>query len=344
MESRYFELVLENPNLTSSHFRAFELGAENKMEKWYFEQILNLNDDQALAFKAGLENKMEKFEQIPNLTGDQAWVFVAGAENKMESRYFELVLENPNLTSSHFRAFKAGLEKKMEKWYFEQIPNLANNQVLTLIYFVEGGIRDRDFLKNAMEMVSTLFQHNYIFNSGEFFDYYNEILSIPNEWIAEFGKVPQEEYGEIKMSVAFLLKQRNIGIDRTSVTDAIKEILLNQDKYGNVSLYRGRNIVFVANNELVQHSEEPRFLKSKIRENLKLNSSSYKDHTPDKDYDEIYKREFISQILTSISNTNVPITVFLSGHGSPEKVYFTDGSISAGGRFKENDKTIKYHI
>ena len=52
------------------------------MEKWYFEQILNLNDDQALAFKAGLENKMEKFEQIPNLTGDQAWVFVAGAENK----------------------------------------------------------------------------------------------------------------------------------------------------------------------------------------------------------------------------------------------------------------------
>ncbi len=104
MDEWYFEQI---PNLTDNQAWAFKVGVENKKERWYFELVLknpNLTDYQALAFNAGVESKKERwyFEQIPNLTDNQAWAFNKGVESKKERRYFELVLENPNLTSSRF--------------------------------------------------------------------------------------------------------------------------------------------------------------------------------------------------------------------------------------------------
>jgi hypothetical protein len=150
------------------------------------------------------------------------------------------------------------------------------------------------------------------------------------------------------------------GIDKANLDrvtpESIDETLVHiekvQDKYFDMPLLEGRNVVLVGNSEIWEQNEDgevpnrllgkPRFVTPDLLEGIEASSpKTFKSFVPIKENGEQFSSEeladFKKDFLDYIKNTPPPLTVVFPGHGDKKSFHYYSGEIQ-GGRARTGGK------
>ncbi len=180
-------------------------------------------------------------------------------------------------------------------------------------------------------------------------EYYNNLLK---HW-----KYYQDEYvtpsvsTNMKAMVARNLYFQKQAVNKENVKNEVKRIMETREKYKNIELFSGRNVIVAANLEVWSEKEKNgnprpkevigknRFGKKSLIDRIKKDGGKIKGVLRPTDNLKSL-RETKQKILDSIKETSPPFTFLFQGHGDPNALYLSDGGLE-GDNIKETNKTIK---
>lgn len=155
---------------------------------------------------------------------------------------------------------------------------------------------------------------------------------IPDSWFVPYlASFPTISLIELKAIVA-----RNMafyGVQPADRSQPNVEFVLNElkdqrERYGDVQLFRNRNIV-VAGHEEKKRNGSPRFATQALQDSIKAQTQEHKFqiYVP-KDNTLESLQQVKAATLAAIRTTPPPFTFLFDGHGSPDGIYFSDGQIA----------------
>lgn len=139
------------------------------------------------------------------------------------------------------------------------------------------------------------------------------------------------------VSVVRNLYFKDIEINEVNVKKEVERILLLREQYKNISLFEGRNVLFMAHSEWVsgESGVVPRFGTNATIEAIKKQSKSVeykKAHVALSSEDKLKPlREMKEEILKKIEVTPPPFTFVFDGHGGADAIYMDAGNITTPG-------------
>jgi hypothetical protein len=144
---------------------------------------------------------------------------------------------------------------------------------------------------------------------------------------------------------------KNIELTEENVKKEVERILLLREQYKSISLFEGRNVLFMAHNEWVSGASGivPRFGTNATIEAIKKQSKSVeykKAHVALSSEDKLKPlREMKGEILKKIEITPPPFTFVFDGHGGEDAIYMDSGSITTRGQSpSETESSIRITV
>jgi len=189
------------------------------------------------------------------------------------------------------------------------------------------------------------------------------VLKISLTWLNTEKNLDNEQKDDLRLMICRNLYFQNKGINFINVVNEIKRIKEQREKYKDTAIFKNRNVVLLAHNELskVRKFDEKYYGKYRfghktlmgfIKEqhgNVELFRSQFESHSEfefkpkstiekflvgpgvqviktffDLRIDEIKKEK--KSVLSAIVNTKPPLTVFFDSHGAPNGIYFSNES------------------
>lgn len=178
----------------------------------------------------------------------------------------------------------------------------------------------------------------------------NLMTGIKNDELDLFFETPEmpfceEVYKRIHDTDKSMTLGRNLFLSGISL-EQVKKLTANQlskleenlnklrEKYGNITIFKGRNVILLRNNQFSQHEQMDWFFPPEDISALKQsiggpdpNLSVYESKEKNPSRKEIKKTR--EKILNAIETTSPPFTFVFAGHGGPDIAIYGNGAISS---------------
>lgn len=147
----------------------------------------------------------------------------------------------------------------------------------------------------------------------------------------------------LKVMVARNLFFQNKSIEKVNVINETTRIFKVREQYKNIAIFKNRNVLYVAHLETNEYFDMHRYIfgRSPQLEGIKKQGGNLSFIRPNEKVASIKsaKANMIKKFIT----TPPPFTFVFDGHGGPDALYLSNGTIS-GGKIKEGANTIKITV
>ena len=172
-----------------------------------------------------------------------------------------------------------------------------------------------------------------------------EWTAIKAEWVKEVikGTLTSQQEAQWRAMVARNLFFNGRAVTRENVISECTRIQAQREKYKDISLFQGREVLHVAHSEL-RKDKTNRFGSEPLKEAIRSQSikDGYTFIRPKATKESLKKAK--EDILVKIVSAGHPFTFVFEGHGSPEAIYLSDGEVIDEKNVRETPDTIRITV
>ena len=168
------------------------------------------------------------------------------------------------------------------------------------------------------------------------------VLKVSPDWLID-PKPPEYKITEFRVMIARNLYIQDEEVNQDTVLAEYHTILASRERYREIPLFKGRNVLLVAHNEINENGRIGEHVfgtdatKKAIEDQGTLNVDRVR---ADQSLESLKSKK--KQILDRIETSQPPFTFVFNGHGSSDRLFLSKGQIENGEILAKDSISISY--